>query len=237
MENNQLREKYNTLLAEYERISKENTLLKQQLGIQVSATPDNGHTEMDSAHSQHADGNATVNKITKNADSTEKIQLFMSLFKGRDDVYAKRWTSNKTEKSGYSPVCINIWKTGLCSKPKGACTKCKNKLYAELDSNIIEQHLRGNSVVGIYPMLSDETCYFPAIDFDGGDWKKDVSALRNVCDEFKIPVAVERSRSGKGGHVWFFFEDKISAVLARKPGSGLLTYAMNQRREINFYIL
>ena len=103
-----------------------------------------------------------------------------------------------------------------------------------MDENAIEDHLRGNTVVGIYPMLTDETCCFLAMDFDEADWQKDVFAVRDVCNEFEIPLAVERSRSGAGCHAWFFFENPISAVLARKFGTALLTYTMDRRHEIKF---
>jgi len=114
------------------------------------------------------------------------------------------------------------------------CSKCENKDYALLNENVIESHLRGNIVVGLYPMLQDETCHFLAVDFDEADWQTDISVFRDVCIELIIPVAVERSRSGKGGHVWFFFEIPVSAALARKFGTILLTAAMNKRHEIQF---
>ncbi|MGA9176297.1 MAG: DEAD/DEAH box helicase family protein [Desulfobacterales bacterium] len=103
-----------------------------------------------------------------------------------------------------------------------------------MDEDVIENHLRGNIVVGIYPMLPDETCCFLAMDFDETDWQKDISVLRDVCIEFNIPFAVERSRSGKGAHVWFFFENRLSAALARKFGTALLTCSMGRRHEIRF---
>jgi superfamily II DNA or RNA helicase len=158
----------------------------------------------------------------------------MSLFKGRKDVYAKRWENKNKEISGYAPVCRNQWQRGICGKPKIPCSSCKNTCYAELDESVIEEHLRGNVVIGIYPMLTDETCCFLAMDFDKADWEKDISAVREVCHEFTIPVAAERSRSGKGCHAWFFFEHPVSAALARKFGTALLTCAMNRRHEIQF---
>ena len=130
----------------------------------------------------------------------------MSFFKGRNDVYAIRWENKRKALSGYSPFCLNQWQAGLCGKPKISCSKCANKLYAPLDKHVIDDHLRGKIVAGIYPMLQDETCYFLAIDFDDSDWQKDVSILREVCVDFDIPVAVERSRSGNGGHMWFFLD-------------------------------
>ncbi|MCP3928185.1 MAG: helicase, partial [Bacteroidetes bacterium] len=100
--------------------------------------------------------------------------------------------------------------------------------------HVIEDHLRGNIVAGIYPMLTDETCHFLAMDFDEAEWQNDISMVREVCTEFSIPVAVERSQSGNGGHVWFFFENRISAALARKYGTALVTFSMNKRHEIRF---
>ena len=122
----------------------------------------------------------------------------MSLFKGRDDVYAKRWESKQKEKLGYSPSCLNEWRSGVCAKPKGTCAGCTHKAYAALDEKVIQDHLLGKVVAGIYPMRLDETCWFLAVDFDDGEWQKDTSALSEVCAEFAIPVAVERSRSGNG---------------------------------------
>lgn len=83
--------------------------------------------------------------MSKNADEEEKIRLFMSLFKGRDDVYARRWENKKNGTSGYSPSCLNEWKPGLCIKPKGTCTGCTNKAYAALDKKVIDDHLRGKN--------------------------------------------------------------------------------------------
>jgi hypothetical protein len=172
--------------------------------------------------------------MSKNADEGEKIKLFMSLFKGRDDVYARRWENKKKGTCGYSPSCLNEWQPGLCVKPKGTCTGCIHKAYAALTEKVIDDHLRGKIVAGIYPMLPDETCWFLAIDFDDGEWQKDISVLREVCAEFAIPVAIERSRSGNGSHAWLFFKGPIAASLARKFGTSLLTYSMQNRHEITF---
>jgi hypothetical protein len=95
---------------------------------------------------------------------------------------------------------MNQWQAGLCAKSKIPCTKCLHQAYAPLDECFVEEHLRGNIVAGIYPMLPDETCRFLAIDFDEAEWQVDISEVRNVCAGFDIPVAVERSRSGNGGH-------------------------------------
>jgi len=174
-----------------------------------------------------------THRITRCSQNYEKIALFMSLFKGRADVYAKKW-QNKKGFSGYSPVCLNEWVPGICNKPKIKCNRCGNQSYAHLNESVIERHLRGRAVIGVYPMNLDETCYFLAIDFDKEGWKKDIAVIRNTCSQFAIPVAIERSQSGNGCHAWFFFDQKISAVSARKFGTSLLTHSMGKRHEISF---
>jgi len=171
--------------------------------------------------------------VTKYSQSNEKIALFMSLFTGRTDVYAKKWR-NKKGYSGYSPVCLNEWVPGLCLKPKGKCSKCKDQAFDTLTDLVIEKHLQGEYVIGIYPMHPDETCRFLAIDFDKQDWKYDIAIIRDICSEFNIPIAIERSQSGNGCHAWFFFEQNLPAVLARKFGTSLLTCGMSRRHEISF---
>ena len=177
--------------------------------------------------------NYTRSGVTMYSNETEKIRLFMSLFIGREDVYAKRW-KNQKGKTGYSPMCANEWMPGVCMKPHVKCAECDNKNYSPMGYNVIDNHLRGNITVGVYPLLKDETCRFLAIDFDGDNWMRDISAVRDLCDSNSIPAYVERSRSGKGGHVWIFFNENISAAMARKLGSGILTAAMNERHEIKF---
>lgn len=215
--------KYKTLLAEYDKLKSENERLKEQLGI-VEPYP-NGHFEISLSELSP--------EINQSSESQDKITLFMSLFKGREDVYAKRW-QHKEGKSGYSPVCLNEWKPRICNKPRIKCSECTNRAYRAVDEKIIEEHLRGNTIIGIYPMLSDETSCFLTIDFDDEGWQKDVSTIRETCKEFDIPIAIERSRSGNGAHMWFFFESPISATLARRFGSALLTYSMSKRHEIKF---
>ena len=237
MDYKELFEKYKILLNEVNRLTEENSRLKAQLGPAESEFPRNNISAINPEIDSCDDGsthNDCFSDVNNNSDSLTKIKLFMSLFKGRDDVYAKRWANKEKGISGYSPVCLNQWQTGVCGKPKIPCSKCDHKLYAALNKDVMENHLRGNIVVGIYPMLQDETCCFLAMDFDQADWQSDISVLRDVCNEFNIPVAVERSRSGKGGHAWFFFENRLSAALARKFGTALLTFSMGRRHEIQF---
>lgn len=237
MDYGNLLEKHNILLEEVNRLKQENKLLKAQLGLLKSEPSPNITEGIKTKNNIVADellDKNCLSNVDNKSDTPSKIRLFMSLFNGREDVYAKRWENKNKGTSGYSPVCLNQWQAGICGKPKISCSKCENKLYTALDEDVIENHLRGKIVAGIYPMLSDETCCFLAMDFDEADWQKDISVLRDVCVEFNIPVAVERSRSGKGGHVWFFFENRLSAALARKYGTALLTCSMGRRHEIQF---
>lgn len=158
----------------------------------------------------------------------EKIALFRSLFRGREDVYAVRWESKKG-KSGYSPACANEWDPFLCRKP---CAKCNNSRYVPLSGEVIRDHVLGKHTVGIYPLLQDETCWFLAADFDKEGWQEDARAFLDVCRDLEVMAALERSRSGRGGHVWVFFEEAIPAALARKLGSAILTRAMDRRHRM-----
>jgi superfamily II DNA or RNA helicase len=203
--------------------------LKARLGL---ADPPEGRSSQERVQ-QDASPSALSFHFKDRADPTEKIRLFMSLFKGRDDVYAKRW-EGKEGRSGYAPVCLNEWKPGFCGKPEVKCPSCKHRSYAPLDEKVIEAHLRGNLVAGIYPLRQDEKCHFLAMDFDKDGWQQDMSTLRDVCTAFAVPVAIERSRSGHGAHAWFFFADPVVASLARKFGSALLTRAMSERHQIKF---
>ncbi|MEE4311376.1 MAG: hypothetical protein V2J62_05855 [candidate division KSB1 bacterium] len=212
MDYRDLLEKYNLLLDENSRLIEENDRLKVQLGITNHPSPEKRIVESITPNDQSPD-RTSFSDVNHMSDSTSKIKLFMSLFKGREDVYAKKWENKKKAKSGFSPACLNQWQVGLCGKPKTLCSKCSNQLYAALDEHVIENHLRGSIIAGIYPMLLDETCHFLAIDFDEACWQEDVTAVREVCTEFDIPVAAERSQSGNGAHLWFFFENQVTAFI------------------------
>jgi superfamily II DNA or RNA helicase len=178
-------------------------------------------------------------KVHNRSTPLAKIELYMSLFRGRNDLYAKRYYNTKTQKSGYVPACDNEWATGLCNKKSQSCSRCPNRSFIPLSDDVMYRHLSGKDefgrdVIGIYPMLEDETVYFLVIDFDDDGWQQDISAFRDACDTLGIPVSIERSRSGNGAHVWFFFDEPISAATARKFGSGLLTYVMSRHHEIKF---
>lgn len=159
--------------------------------------------------------------------------LLKDYFRGRDDVYAKLWVNNRTGKRGYSPVCKNEWVRSLCRKPAIKCSECPNQQFLPFDEVAIRQHLDGRQVIGVYPMLKNESCYFLAIDFDKENWLEDIRAIMTTCRGEGIPAAVERSRSGSGGHVWIFFSEEVPAILARKLGSSLITKTMARRYQID----
>ena len=238
MDLRELSEKYQALQYENRKLKEKIELLENQIGKKPDVTNEKAEkfiSDQNQIIKSEIPTDAKKPKtINKQSSPIEKINLFKSLFKGREDVFATRWENSKKGTSGYSPACGNEWISGICQKPKIKCSACKNKDYLELNNQVIEDHLRGKIVIGIYPLLSAETCWFLAIDFDGEGWQKDIATIRNLCFEFTIPVAVERSRSGNGAHAWFFFKNPLAASVARKFGSALLTYAMNQRHEITF---
>lgn len=168
-----------------------------------------------------------------NQSLEDKIALFKSYFRGRDDVYAKLWINNKTGKRGYSPVCKHQWDRALCRKPAIKCSECPNQGFLSPDEIAIRQHLTGAQVMGVYPMLKNESCYFLAMDFDKEHWLDDVKAIMKTCCEEGIPAAVERSRSGNGGHVWVFFSEEVPAPLVRRLGSFLITKTMSRRYQMD----
>ena len=145
-----------------------------------------------------------------------KIEIFKDLFRGREDVFAMHWEKADKSAHGYTPFCINEWQRGICQKlNKKKCKDCQNQRYTSLNDGYIEQHLKGFKTYGIYPLLDDNTSYFIAADFDGEKWQKDILAFYEKCKKYDLPIYIERSRSGKGGHVWVFFEDKYPAYKSR----------------------
>lgn len=174
-----------------------------------------------------------IAKINASSSLNEKITLFRSLFRGREDVYPKLWTSKKTGNKGYSPVCENEWINGVCGKPSIKCGECDNRKFSPVTDDVIRKHLEGGITIGVYPMFPDETCYFLAIDFDKQTWQDDVKAFMETCKQINILTSLERSRSGAGGHIWIFFSEPVSAALARQMGSFLITETMSHRHELD----
>ena len=174
---------------------------------------------------------------------------FFSMFWGRQDVYAKRSVNKETGKAAYYPQCNNFW-TNVCHKKikDGInCKDCKNRSYKTITKKDILNHLQGNAynasdVIGVYPLLSNGTCRFMVFDFDNHDkgaeekdfansddtWVEEVESMREICVLNGIEPLVERSRSGRGAHVWIFFDKPIAASFVRKFGFALLDKGAEQ---------
>jgi len=229
--------RYNKLLRQYEVLHKENEVLKSLLkihGIEYE-------TRMKEDMNKPIYSLVSVPTITLSID--ERIRLFQSLFKGREDVFARRWFSKTTGKSGYQPVCINEWKQGICDKKKYRCAICPNRNFAPLTTQDMYRHLEGKDeyccdVVGLYAIMQDNSCAFLCADFDDKNckygYKEDILAYVGVCREWLIPYAIERSRSGNGAHVWIFFEAPLPASKARRLGNAILTEAMTRNGQMSF---
>jgi hypothetical protein len=114
------------------------------------------------------DSSSSIDRLSP---AEAKIRLFRSLFRGREDIYARRFESRKTGKSGYAPACANEWVRGICEKPRIKCAECPHRRFLAVADDVIRWHLSGFDaggepfVAGIYPLLPDETCWFLAIDF------------------------------------------------------------------------
>ncbi len=183
----------------------------------------------------------SVARVTTASTTAEKIALFRSLFRGREDVFPRRWENPKTGKAGYAPVCRNEWVRGVCGKPQVKCGECPNQAFVSVGDDVLRSHLAGKTsgksidfTVGVYPMLPDETCWFIAADFDKKSWVQDVSAFRDTARAKGVPVAIERSRSGNGAHAWIFFMEPVAAADARRLGASLITATMDRCPDIGF---
>ncbi|NWF53369.1 MAG: DEAD/DEAH box helicase family protein [Syntrophaceae bacterium] len=205
------------LRAENERLKKMLGLSPEKKDSPVSATP--SHPAPFLPH------------LSNDSALDAKIALFRSLFRGREDVYPVRWESQKGN-SGYSPACVHEWKRDICGKPAKKCGECENREFKPVTDRVIHDHLTGRHTVGVYPLLTDETCWFLAVDFDKNTWQDDAITFVKICDEMGVPASLERSRSGEGGHVWIFFNRPVQASLARRLGAAILTRSMERRHEI-----
>ena len=154
-------------------------------------------------------------RVDLNSTTRAKVALFRSLFRGRDDLYARRFENRTTGKSGYAPACANEWVSGICRKPKIKCADCAHRAFLPMTDQVVYWPPQRSFVAGVYPLLEDETCFFLAADFDKSGWQDDAAAFVQACRRLHPPVALERSRSGHGGHVWLFFETALPAAMAR----------------------
>ncbi len=206
------------LAAECTRLRRENEELRSRLGVEA-ATVAPIHTLVPDPTPTYVAG-----RITNASPAEAKLSLFRKLFRGREDVFAVRWIG-KDGKAGYSPAALKDW-SQLDAKGRPART------FLPLTDEDVVAHLTGRQTIGVYPLLCDETCWFLAADFDKTGWQDDARAFLRVCNEWNVAAAIERSRSGRGGHVWIFFAEPIPAVLARKLGAAVLTRAMERRHQV-----
>ena len=163
----------------------------------------------------------------------EKVNLFLKLFRCRENVYPKRWENNKTGKQGYSPVCDLEWVKPVCQKPNIKCSDCQHQKFSSLNENAVELHLKGFQTIGTYAIREDDTCNFLASDFDESSWKEDVLTYKKIASGLGLEVGVERSRSGQGAHAWIFFDEYVPARLARSLGTLILAKCSEQNARLS----
>lgn len=162
----------------------------------------------------------------------QKVALFRQLFRGRVDVYPVRWESKSSGKAGYAPACGNEWRPGVCEKPRIKCGDCTHRLLLPVSDDVIFGHLAGKHTIGIYPLLSDDSCHLLAVDFDEAEWRDDAKAFAQSCEELGVPVALEISRSGKGAHAWIFFSMSVPARDARRLATSIITHTCARTRQL-----
>jgi superfamily II DNA or RNA helicase len=161
--------------------------------------------------------------VTQASSPEEKVELFRGLFRGRDDIHALRWENSRTGKSGWGPAVKGGW----------ANTRRPDRELLPFTDVMAADHLAGKIHVGLYPLSRDDTCRLLACDFDGAGWTLDGLAYLDAARAAGIPAALERSRSGDGGHVWVFFGDRVPASSARRIGAYLVREAMTVRAELD----
>jgi len=209
--------------AECERLREENVQLRRR----VSETPIHDQTAAGQLSPSSYETTQSSATVTVDSRPEVKVALFMSLFRGRDDVYAVRW-EGKTGKTGYSPAGVREWDQSP-SPGRGPKKSFRLGKLFSLSDEVIRDHLLGKQTIGLYPLLQDDTCWFVAVDFDKKSWEADACAFLKMSHEVGVPASLERSRSGNGSHVWIFFASPVQAALARKLASAVLTRTMERR--------
>ena len=185
----------------------------------------------------------TVQMLEHSIDHTSsnlaKIKLFRSLFVGREDVFARRYENEKKGTSGYTPCCRNQWGAGCVLKQHKKCSECTMRQYVPVSDEVIRWHLRGKDAdmktfaMGIYPMEADETVRVAVIDFDESSWRRDAILTVRKARELGLTVALEKSRSGKGAHLWFFLLTSIAAKAIREVLTYVMTLVIEEHPEVS----
>lgn len=211
---NSIEQTIHDLMEQNEKLKRENQLLKSELkkrGI-ILSLPE------------------------QKLDKQDKIHIFMNYFNGRKDVFEKIYYNQKTQKLGWSIACDIEFKPGCRKgKIKNPCTNCPVAQYTHLDEDIIEDHFLGrNKGIGIFPLLQDDTCNFLAFDFDDDSWFEDMYSVYKAAIQFDLYPVMERSASGNGGHLWFFFAEPLKASLARRFGEWILQETMKTNTHLKY---
>ena len=239
---NQTSDTIEQLQAKVQALTDENRLLKQRMD-EAGIAYDDIESDNNSNVIDLYDPNQGAR--IKEFEVTDKIasDFFMMFCRGRKDVFDLRYTNPKTGKNGYYTQCFNRWDRNchIQRKDNVRCKDCEIRSYKPITLNLIKAHMKGadpngNDVVAIYPMLENNLCQLLVFDFDnhakgaGQDdyaniddgWKEEINALRSICKNLSVDAVVERSRSGRGAHLWIFFKEMIPARLARRFGLALL---------------
>lgn len=211
---NSIEQTIHDLMEQNEKLKRENQLLKSELkkrGI-ILSLPE------------------------QKLDKQDKIHIFMNYFNGRKDVFEKIYYNQKTQKLGWSIACDIEFKPGCRKgKIKNPCTNCPVAQYTHLDEDIIEDHFLGrNKGIEIFPLLQDDTCNFLAFDFDDDSWFEDMYSVYKAAIQFDLYPVMERSASGNGGHLWFFFAEPLKASLARRFGEWILQETMKTNTHLKY---
>jgi superfamily II DNA or RNA helicase len=217
----------NELRREIERLRAENQRLRSLLGMESPEPMRSESAPLTPAWEprlfRDAQAPALRQPVDGRSSPDRKIELFRSLFAGRQDVYAARWENGRTGKAGWSPAVAGGW----------ANARKPDREHLPLGDGVIEAHLTGQAHVGLYPLLRGDTCWLLACDFDGPTWPLDAVAYVDAARAAGIPAALERSRSGDGAHAWMFFNAPVQASAARRVGAYLLREAMTVRAELD----
>ena len=180
--------------------------------------------------------------IHNQSSPEEKVRLFSSLFQGRPDLYARRYVSTTTGKTGYSPVCLNRWQAGVCDMRHVRCAVCPHRRFASLTDDVFLHHLLGADEdkrpfsAAVYPLRPEERTRLAVVLIGEPNWREDAAAVRQAAHDLHVPCAVERARNGEGAHVWLFFADPMEARLARDVVTAVLFAAVRLRPEIGVTI-
>ncbi|MDR1606560.1 MAG: DEAD/DEAH box helicase family protein [Streptococcaceae bacterium] len=192
---------------------------------------------------QEFEANLKIEDISTLRTLEDKIKLYRSYFRGRDDIVADSFQNQQTGKMVYYPYCLTR-KRGNCPKIKNErfqCSKCQVSQFRLMSDELILEHFKGvrpyksgEVLYGLYPILKDNTCYLLAIDFDKGNWKEEIKAVARTSIKFGLTPLIELSQSGNGAYIWYFFETNISARKARKLGHAILKQTMIEFPELSF---